>query len=93
MSPRPIGMHTYVFQCDRFLKVGRAEKIERRLRQVQLMCPHEVSLVGSVAADVERAAHVALLDAGVRRIHGEWFEDTEVARDVLVRLGIIAGRG
>jgi hypothetical protein len=84
-------MVTYAFVCEGFLKVGRTERIDRRIRQVQLGCPFPVSILGSMDGDVERDAHVLLRDAGVRRLHGEWFEDGLTARDVLSAIGIIGG--
>jgi hypothetical protein len=91
--PRPIGMHTYVFACGGAIKVGRATNIKRRLRQVQLMNPLPVALLGTVDTDIERKAHVALEYAGIPHIHGEWFKDSRDAREILVGLGLLTDGG
>lgn len=86
-QPPVFKMVTYAFACDGFVKVGRTETLERRSRQIQLGCPFPVSLVGSIDGDIERKTHVALGMASVRRVHGEWFEDSDETRAVLARLG------
>lgn len=80
---------TYVMQCPGFLKVGRCNNVTRRLRQVQVACPLPVRLLHSISGDVERRAHMALRHAGVARVIGEWFEDTNDARQMLWSMGLL----
>jgi hypothetical protein len=87
--PKPQNQTTYVMQCAGFLKIGRTGNIERRFRQIQVACPLDVLLLRATVGDFERQAHLALRDAGVRRVHGEWFKDGESARDVLMAIGLL----
>lgn len=82
-------MFTYVIHCRGFLKVGRTENPERRLRQLRTACPLPLSMIGLFVGDSERAAHLFLEENGVNRITGEWFEDNEQARDSLIALGLL----
>jgi hypothetical protein len=88
-QPPQFQMVTYVMHCDGYLKVGKTETVERRIRQVQVSNPHEVTLLSFIKGDCERRAHVMLAENGVRRVIGEWFEDTNQARDVLRAVGVL----
>lgn len=80
---------TYVMVCEGFLKIGRATHLTRRLSTVQTGCPFEVRLVGFIAEDIESETHKRLGMSGIKRVRGEWFQDTEYARDILWAVGLL----
>jgi hypothetical protein len=83
---------TYVMKCESFLKIGRCNHLLRRVKSVQVGSPFEVNLIGFIVGDSERRTHVTLINNGVRRVRGEWFEDTPRAREILWAVGLLEDR-
>lgn len=62
----------YFVAAAEFIKIGRADSIARRLRELQTGCPHDLSLVAwfSGGSKEERAYHRRFR---AHRLRGEWF--------------------
>lgn len=84
----PIRWHTYALAVPGFIKVGKATNVARRVCTIQAANPHRIELLGFVRYDIELKMHRVLVDAGVKRVRGEWFEDTPRARVVLAAFGL-----
>ena len=56
-----------------FFKVGYAKNVDLRIRDLQVGCPHELLLLGSIEGgeQVELDVHKLVLPL---RIRGEWFD-------------------
>jgi hypothetical protein len=69
------GLHLYAIQSScGWVKIGRGNDVERRLRTIASMCPPSIELTLLEAAanlgPYESAVHDALNE---HRAHGEWF--------------------
>lgn len=75
-TQRSLKTNIYIIECDGFMKVGLSVKPERRYKQIQTNCPHEVFLRHAEeifvygSEGVEKAAHKILEEHHVRR---EWY--------------------
>ena len=66
------GKHLYFIQCGPYIKIGRADQIQKRLGQLRAMNPYEVTLVRYI----ENAGHLEHHYHEVFKEHhykGEWF--------------------
>lgn len=69
----------YVVKCDRFVKVGVAHDVAKRIATLQTANPHKLELVHAseplrsltYAGIAERSAHAVLEPS---RVHSEWFK-------------------
>lgn len=72
------------------IKIGYAENVERRLRELQIGNPDKLKIIGlawvmswKLARRIEKRCH-AILDKANKRIDGEWFDiDGEWAKKVI----------
>jgi hypothetical protein len=79
---------TYAITDGEYVKVGRADHINRRISSIQTGNPRELRLLGFVAADIEKAVHKRLKLAGLHA-HREWFADLEETREILQSFGLL----
>lgn len=76
----------YFVQAEelRLIKIGSADRIEKRLRGLALMSPDRLIVLGVQHCDeggaLETALHARFADA---RVHGEWFLPTEPLLDYI----------
>jgi len=66
---------------------NKAGNVKARLATLQTSTPHRLELVAVAPRDIEQLTHKQLELANVWRNVGEWFEDTQVTRGILWRLG------
>ncbi len=70
--------HVYLLKAGPYYKIGKANSIDRRIRQVQLQLPYPVELIHTIATDdpigIELYWHKRFTD---KRTNGEWFLLTE----------------
>jgi hypothetical protein len=72
----------YFIGCDRFVKVGISTYHQLRMREMQILNPHRVWLIGTIRGDMvlERRLHKLLYWV---REHGEWFRLTPTVEKVI----------
>ena len=72
----------YFVRCCDFVKVGIASDMRDRLQTLQVGCPYELTLMGTVrgASKAERALHLALNAFHAR---GEWFMAPPIVRKAI----------
>ena len=66
------GKHLYFITCGEFTKIGRADDVELRLKQLQSACPHEMEInyVMENQGHLEKFYHNLYKD----KLHrGEWY--------------------
>ena len=67
-----------------YYKIGRAKKLDQRVKRFEIKLPFEIELVCSVHSDdyvaLERALHERFAD---RRVNGEWFALTQADIDYI----------
>lgn len=81
------GQRTYAISNGRAIKVGRAHDIRARLATLQTANPERLKLVATHQCDIESFAHARLEEQGVKRLSGEWFEQSEFALNELGAIG------
>jgi hypothetical protein len=88
------GTYVYFAACDGFVKIGIAKNVEKRLRELQIGCPHKLDLIGLVEGgrEIEAAYHKRFRKL---RASGEWFRlapplTDEITRLVRIDLGLPA---
>ncbi len=65
-----------------FVKIGVTVDPRRRLRQLQVMSPYELRLLGALPGDHERAMHMRFRK---RQVRGEWFRASPEIRRAFAR--------
>jgi hypothetical protein len=69
---RDDGTFTYFIQAgpDGPVKIGIADDVEKRLKELQTGCPHDLRIIGRIKGNVESRLH-EIFDQF--RLRGEWF--------------------
>lgn len=62
----------YFIQCERFVKIGRAQDVAARLHGLQKHTPFELTLLGTEEGGEQRERELHRLFQGMRH-RGEWF--------------------
>jgi hypothetical protein len=82
----------YFVACDGFVKIGVANNVEKRIRELQVGCPHTLDLIGLAEGgrELEAAYHKRFRKL---RVAGEWFRlapplTDEIMRFVRIGLGL-----
>ena len=78
---------TYAIRDGGWIKIGKAGNVQSRLATLQTSTAHRLELLAVAPRDIEQLTHRQLELANVWRNVGEWFEDTQVTRGILWRLG------
>jgi hypothetical protein len=66
------GKHLYFIQVGEYIKIGRTDDVNKRLKQLEAMNPYDVELIEFIegAGELEHSLHDQFKD----RLHrGEWF--------------------
>ncbi|MEO8082550.1 MAG: GIY-YIG nuclease family protein [Ardenticatenales bacterium] len=91
---RPDPASVYVVRSGRFIKVGKANDVQARLRTFQTGTPHRLELLWAIetyssesAMRIERLLHRDLDTLGVRT-RGEWFDLTPEAVAIIRTRGV-----
>lgn len=70
-----VAGHVYLVQCNEFTKIGFAYDVPARVCNLQIGCPYELKLLGTIACldpvVVEEELHAI---AERYRVRGEWFK-------------------
>lgn len=76
------GQLVYFVRCHELVKIGTARDVRDRLSALQVGCPYELSLWGTLRGGhrAEQALHMAFRSY---RIRGEWFSLDATARAAL----------
>jgi len=76
---KPDGADLYVIQMSHTgaFKVGRSKHIDKRLRQLQVGCPHRLRIIlrGEGLGYLEKSVHQTLSIFQTRYGDGEWFRE------------------
>ena len=65
-------MAIYFIQCGQFIKIGKANYPERRLLELQIGCPYDLTLLATLPGDEREELYFHRLFVD-RRHKGEWF--------------------
>lgn len=69
--PPFVGVYTYLFGNDQFVKIGRTDHLRSRFQGMRTMSPIPVGPLGVLKSNVEAELHKEFADL---RLHGEWFK-------------------
>lgn len=85
--PRPVDeyrvrpqSYVYVIKCREFYKIGKADEVESRIKDLQIGCPYKLELLHKF--ELESPAKACQLEAELHRVFykkngiGEWFKLT-----------------
>lgn len=82
--------YVYFVQCgedDGPIKIGSTADVDKRLSQLQVGCPFDLTLLASIlvedAEEVERELHARFRSFHIR---GEWFEGSYALRSAVVQM-------
>jgi hypothetical protein len=81
----------YFIKCNEYIKIGKADNLPKRLKQLQTSNPYELSIIGAISGnlDIEKEAH-----SNFKHLHhkGEWFKnDISIVNYIKEKCGIIIG--
>ena len=83
-APIPVKGYIYLLKSIKLHKIGRALKLDSRIKQYKTENPHEAELIVAVEADDYVKAEKYLLDKYSKyQVRGEWFKLNKIQAEKL----------